>query len=72
VTSQCEPLLLSEKVDLSVIWLCAHYVRLARLSASDCKRLCKALCLDLLGEGGSSEVHRSPVLCGVDLEALCM
>jgi hypothetical protein len=37
-----------------------------------CKRLWKALCLDLLEEGGSSEVRRSPVLCGVDFEALCM
>jgi hypothetical protein len=55
-----------------VIWICAHCVRLARLSASDCKRLCMDLCLDLLGEGGSGEVRRSRVLCGVDLEALCM
>jgi hypothetical protein len=49
-----------------------HCVRLARLSASDCKILCTALCLDLFGEGGSGKVHRYPVLCGVDLEALCM
>jgi hypothetical protein len=27
--------------------------------------------LDLLGEGGSGEVHRSPVLCGVQVE-LCV
>jgi hypothetical protein len=55
-----------------VIWICAHCVRLARLSESECKRMCKALCLDLLEEGGSGEVCRSPALCGVDLEALCM
>jgi hypothetical protein len=42
---------------------------LAELSASivsvectDCK---KVLCLELLWEGGSSELHRSLVLCGV-------
>jgi hypothetical protein len=37
-------------------------LRLAELSASDCK---KALCLNLTREGGSGEVHRSLVLCGV-------
>jgi hypothetical protein len=55
-----------------VIWICAHCVRVARVSASDCKRLCMDLCLDLLEEGGSGKVHKFPVLCGVDLEDLCM
>jgi hypothetical protein len=47
---------------------------LAELSASivsvectDCK---KVLCLEILGEGGSSELRRSHVLCGVGFEAL--
>jgi hypothetical protein len=55
-----------------VICICAHYVRLARISESDCKRLCKDICLDLFMEGGSSEVRRSPILCRFDSEALCM
>ena len=49
---------------------------LAELSASivsaectDCK---KVLCLELLGEGGSSELRRSLVLRGVGFEALCL
>jgi hypothetical protein len=49
---------------------------LAELSASvvsaecmDCK---KVLCLELLGEGGSSKLRRSPVLCRVVFEALCL
>ena len=49
---------------------------LAEMSASivsvecmDCK---KVLCLELLGEGGSNELHRSPVLCRVGFEALCL
>jgi hypothetical protein len=46
-------------------------VRLARLSESECKRLCNALCLYLLKEGGSGEVRRSPVLCGVGILWLC-
>jgi len=45
--------------------LCAYYVRLAELSASHCKRLWKVVGLDLLGEGGSSELCRYIVLCGV-------
>ena len=47
---------------------------LAEMSASivsvectDCK---KVLCLELLGEGGSSELCRYPVLHGVRFEAL--
>jgi hypothetical protein len=51
--------------------LCAYCVRLAELSASHCKRLWKAVCLDLLREGGSSELRRSPVLCGVGFLRLC-
>jgi hypothetical protein len=49
---------------------------LAELSASivsakctDCK---KVLFLELLEEGGSSELRRSPVLRGVGFEALCL
>jgi hypothetical protein len=45
--------------------LFAYYVRLAELSESHCKRLWKAVCLDILGEEGSSEIRRSPVLRGV-------
>jgi hypothetical protein len=52
--------------------LCAYYVlRLAELSASDCKklvyRLCKkALCLNLArGRRIWRGARRSPVLCGV-------
>jgi hypothetical protein len=51
--------------------ICACYVRLAELSASHCKKLWKVVCLDLLEEGGSSELHRSPVLCGVGFLRLC-
>ena len=49
---------------------------LAELSASivsaectDCK---KVLCLELLGEGGSSELCRYPILHGIGFEALCL
>jgi hypothetical protein len=47
-------------------------LRIAELSASDCKRLCAiqelALCLDLIrGRRIWRGVHRSPVLCGVAL-----
>jgi hypothetical protein len=52
--------------------LYAYCVRLAKLSASHYKRLWKVACLDLLREGGSSELHISLVLCGVGFEALCM
>jgi hypothetical protein len=45
--------------------LCSYYVRLVELSESHCKRLWKAAWLNLLGEGGSSKLCRSPVLCGV-------
>jgi hypothetical protein len=33
-------------------------------SASHCKRMKKVVCLDLLGEGGSSDLRRFQVLCG--------
>jgi hypothetical protein len=49
---------------------------LAEMSASsvsvecmDCK---KVLCLELLGEGGSSELCRSPFMCRVGFKALCL
>ena len=49
---------------------------LAELSASivsvectDCKNI---LCLEQLGEGGSSELHKSPILHGVGFEVLCL
>jgi hypothetical protein len=45
--------------------LCAYYVRLVELNESHCKRLWKVVYLDLLREGGSSEMRRSPVICGV-------
>jgi hypothetical protein len=44
-----------------------HTVELAVLSASVCKRLGA----QILGEGGSSEVRRSPVLCRVGFWWLC-
>ena len=47
---------------------------LVELSASiisvECKNCKKVLCLELLGEGGSSELRRSHVLRGVGFEAL--
>jgi hypothetical protein len=49
-------------VQRTIVGFCAYCVlRLAGLSASNCKRLCenrlcKALCLDLIGEGGSGKV----------------
>jgi hypothetical protein len=46
--------------------LCANIVN---VECTDCK---KVLCLELLGEGGSSELHRSLVLRGVGFEALCL
>jgi hypothetical protein len=42
--------------------LCEYCVRLVELSASHCKRPWKAVCYDLLREGGSSELHKSTVL----------
>ena len=49
---------------------------LVELSASivsvECMDYKKVLCLELLGEGGSSELRRSHVLCGVGFEALCL
>jgi hypothetical protein len=50
---------------------CAYYVGLAEISESHCKRLWKVVCLDLLEEGGSSELRRPPVLCGVGFFSLC-
>ena len=52
------------------------YDILADLSASivsaECTDIKKVLCLEILREGGSSEMHRSPVLRGVGFEALCL
>jgi hypothetical protein len=49
---------------------------LAELSASivsaECTDCNKVLCLELLREGGSSELHKSHVLRGVGFEALCL
>jgi hypothetical protein len=59
--------------------LCAcHVLRLAELSASDCKklvyRMCtKDLCFDLArGRRIGRGAHRYHVLCGVGFVALCM
>jgi hypothetical protein len=51
--------------------LFAYCVSLVELSVSHCKRPWKAMCLDLLREGGSSELRRSPILCEVGFFRLC-
>jgi hypothetical protein len=44
----------------------------ASIVSTECMDCKKVLCLELLGEGGSSELCRSPVLRGVGFEALCL